>query len=307
MNSRQLQYVIAVAEARSFSDAAEKLMVSQPSLSQLISKLEDEIGIPLFERTVPLKLTYAGEVYVNSAKKILCEEAELQDTMSYLRGDTAGKLKIATGYLNAVAVLPELVKEFQRFRPQVQIEIYETIEPNLKAVIDSAEADIVLSTSYFDGVEYEKIPIGEEKYLFAIPKSFGDFGRGQEKCGKDFEQEKSIGILDVDKLENIPIIRLQSNTYIRNLVDSIYEMHHIKPQSTIECTTAIGAYSMAKAGIGATMVSYSMYKYDHSNNLNYYYINEIKLNRIVSIIYKKGKYLPNLAQEFIDVGKFYYK
>ena len=80
-------------------NSAEKLMVSQPSLSQLISKLEDEMGVQLFERTVPLTITYAGEVYVNTAKKILREEAEMQDVMAYLRGDNAGKLKIATGYI----------------------------------------------------------------------------------------------------------------------------------------------------------------------------------------------------------------
>lgn len=309
MNSRQLQYVIAVAETKSFSEAAAKLMVSQPSLSQLISKLEDEVGVPLFERTVPLSLTYAGEVYVNSAKKILSEEAEMQDTMAFLRGDTAGKIRIATGYLNAVAVLPELVKEFQRFRPNVQIEIHETTEPNLKALIDSAEADIALSTSQFEGAEYEKVPIGEEEYLFAIPKSYGTFGKdvAEEQHGEEYSHESRITALDVNKLQNIPIIRLQNNTYIRKLVDGLYEMHHIKPQSTIECTTAIGAYSMAKAGIGATMVSYSMYKYDYSYKLNYYSIDEINLKRIASIVYKKGKYLSNLAQEFIDIGKSYYK
>ena len=113
--------------------------------------------------------------------------------------------------------------------------------------------------------------------------------------------------LNLSMLENIPIIRLQHNTYIRSLVDSLYEIHHIKPMSTIECTTAIGAYGMAKAGLGATMVSYSMYKYDYSYKLNYYSVSEVELRRVVSIVYDKGKYLSNLAQEFIDVGRLYYK
>lgn len=64
MNSRQLQYVITVAETKSFSEAAAKLMISQPSLSQLISKLEAEIGVQLFERTVPLSLTYDNMFFI---------------------------------------------------------------------------------------------------------------------------------------------------------------------------------------------------------------------------------------------------
>ncbi|MBR3507672.1 MAG: LysR family transcriptional regulator [Lachnospiraceae bacterium] len=307
MNSRQLQYVITLAETKSFSEAAEKLMVSQPSLSQLISKLEDEIGVQLFERTVPLTITYAGEVYVNTAKKILSEEAEMQDTMAYLRGDNAGKLKIATGYLNAVAVLPELIAGFQRSHPNVQIEIFEDIEPNLKPLVDSGKVDLVLATSQFDSAGYEKVLIGEEQYLFAIPKSFGTFGGSDIDKDTDYPNDRTVRPLNVAMLENIPIIRLQQNTYIRGLVDSLYEIHHIKPRSTIECTTAIGAYSMAKAGLGATMVSYSMYKYDYSYKLNYYSMSEVKLRRLVSIVYDKRKYLSNLAQEFIDVGKQYYK
>ncbi len=307
MKSRQLQYVITLAETKSFSEAAEKLMVSQPSLSQLISKLEDEIGVQLFERTVPLTITYAGEVYVNTAKKILSEEAEMQDTMAYLRGDNAGKLKIATGYLNAVAVLPELIAGFQRSHPNVQIEIFEDIEPNLQPLVDSGKVDLVLATSQFDPAGYEKVLIGEEQYLFAIPKSFGTFGGSDIDKDTDYPNDRTVRPLNVAMLENIPIIRLQQNTYIRGLVDSLYEIHHIKPRSTIECTTAIGAYSMAKAGLGATMVSYSMYKYDYSYKLNYYSMSEVKLRRLVSIVYDKRKYLSNLAQEFIDVGKQYYK
>lgn len=307
MNSRQLQYVITLAETKSFSEAAEKLMVSQPSLSQLISKLEDEMGVQLFERTVPLTITYAGEVYVNTAKKILREEAEMQDVMAYLRGDNAGKLKIATGYLNAVAVLPELIVEYQRTHPNVQIEIYEDTEPNLKPLVDSGQVDLVLATSQFDSAGYEKVQIGEEEYLFVIPKSFGTFGDGGTESDDHFSKDRMIRPLNLSMLENIPIIRLQHNTFIRSLVDSLYEIHHIKPMSTIECTTAIGAYGMAKAGLGATMVSYSMYKYDYSYKLNYYSVSEVELRRVVSIVYDKGKYLSNLAQEFIDVGKLYYK
>lgn len=307
MTSRQLQYVITLAETRSFSEAAEKLMVSQPSLSQLISKLEDEIGVQLFERTVPLTITYAGEVYVNTAKKILSEEAEMQDTMAYLRGDNAGKLKIATGYLNAVAVLPELIVGFQRSHPNVQIEIFEDIEPNLKPLVDSGKVDLVLATSQFDSAGYEKVLIGEEQYLFAIPKCLGTFGDSNDDKETDYPNDRMIRPLNMAMLENIPIIRLQQNTYIRGLVDSLYEIHHIKPKSTIECTTAIGAYSMAKAGLGATMVSYSMYKYDYSYMLNYYSMSEVRMRRMVSIVYDKGKYLSNLAQEFIEVGKQCYK
>ena len=71
MNTRQLQYILMIASTGSFSEAAKRLYVSQPSLSQYVHKLETELGVNLFERTNPLRLTYAGEVYVEAAKGIL--------------------------------------------------------------------------------------------------------------------------------------------------------------------------------------------------------------------------------------------
>ena len=69
MNSRQLKYIIMLSERQSFSEADDVLMISQPSLSQFVQKLEDELGVALFERTNSLKITAAGDLYVNMAKK----------------------------------------------------------------------------------------------------------------------------------------------------------------------------------------------------------------------------------------------
>ena len=71
MNDRQLKCVLTLAEEKSFSEAAKKLGISQPSLSQYIQKIEDECGIQLFERSLPLQLTYAGIIYIEHAKNII--------------------------------------------------------------------------------------------------------------------------------------------------------------------------------------------------------------------------------------------
>lgn len=309
MNTRQMQYVIAVAETRSFSEAAAKLMISQPSLSQYISKLEEEIGAQIFERTVPLKITYAGEIYVKTAKKILMEEAELQDRLSDLKGGISGKLKIGTGYLNAVSVLPELVAEFQRNCPNVQVEIYEDTEPRLKLLVDEGDLDLVVATSKFDAAFYAKVLLEEEEYLFAVPKIFGVFGEESipESSGMadDYPEQTDLPAIRFAMLKNIPIIRLQPNTYMRELLDSLYDINHIRPKNTVECTTALGAYGMAKAGVGATLISYSTYRMDYSYKVNYYKIRDIVRKRQNFVVYNRSKYLSSQAREFIAVCQKY--
>ena len=72
MEYRQLKYILKTAEEKSFSLAAKKLYISQPSLSQLIAKTEEKIGAPLFDRSAtPIQLTYIGEMYVEMARQIL--------------------------------------------------------------------------------------------------------------------------------------------------------------------------------------------------------------------------------------------
>lgn len=279
-------------------------MVSQPSISQYISKLEDEIGVQIFERSVPLKLTYAGELYVKTARKILMEEAELEERLKNLRGDISGELKIGSSYLNAVFILPELVAEFQKHFPLVQVEIFEDTEPNLKLMVDAGKLDLVVATSKFDSSFYEKVLLCEDEYVFAVPKTFGDLGSG---TSNQLPGNREFPVLDISLLEKIPVIRLQSNIFLRELTDSLYDIYHIRPTSIIECTTALGAYYMVKAGAGATIISYITYRMDYSAKVNYYAIPGMNQSRKINLVYNKNKYLTNSAKEFIKIGQNHYK
>ena len=174
MNTRQLQYVITVAEERSFSAAAEKLMISQPSLSQYIQKLEDELGSPLFERSVPIKLTYAGELYLNMARNVLAQEAELQERIAGMGKGVTGILKVGTGYLNSVTLLPRLIAEFRTHYPNVQVEVFEDTESELKSIADEGKLDLIIATSHFSVAAYEMVELYKEPFLLAVPARYGE-------------------------------------------------------------------------------------------------------------------------------------
>ena len=297
MNSRQLKYVITLAERQSFSEAAEALMVSQPSLSQLIQKLENELGVALFERTNPLKITSAGELYVNMAKKILSDEVELREKLDAMTGTLSGVLKIGTGYLNSISTLPELIMRYHQRFPNVQIEIIEDTEPELKSIADQGKLDLVMATSNFATAKYERVVLYEEAFLMAVPKEY-DFPH-RDNNG----EVMSIAMKD---LADFPVIRLQENTFIRELLESLYEISYKRPKGTIECTTATASYAMAKLGVGACMIPYSMYKSDYCSQLNYYSIKELSEKRQISLYYNRGKYLTNAAKEFIELSRELY-
>ncbi len=128
MEIHQLRYFVAVADEGSFSRAAAKVRVSQPSLSQQIRKLEAEMGQPLFDRLPrSVVLTEAGRCLIDYARQILASIGDARRCVGELKGEIAGK--VAVGAIPTIApyVLPELVVTFQKHYPDVTLEIVEDV------------------------------------------------------------------------------------------------------------------------------------------------------------------------------------
>ena len=143
MELHQLRYVVQVAKHLNFSKAADELYLSQPNLSQQISKLETEIGVTLYERkTRSVKLTPAGEVFVRHAEKILAELDNLQLAMQECSGLGAGEIGI--GILSAGG--QRLISHFPAFQkqyPGVHLRIVESAgSPELIHLLQSGQIDV---------------------------------------------------------------------------------------------------------------------------------------------------------------------
>ena len=111
--SPEMLYIYTIYQEGSFSRAASKLYLSQPALSIAIRKIENEIGMPLFDRqSKPLRLTAAGEIYIDTIKKELLLEQEQQQKISDLKNLTSGTVRLGgTHFLNAY-ILPEVLSDF---------------------------------------------------------------------------------------------------------------------------------------------------------------------------------------------------
>src|SRR5439155_864258 len=126
MEIHQLRYFVAVAEEGSFSNAAEREHVSQPSLSQQIHKLEEELNQQLFDRLPrSVVLTEAGRTLLVYARQILSGIAEGRQAVTALEHEVAGKLSVGAIPSIALYVLPGLIGSFQRSYPKVTFELFE--------------------------------------------------------------------------------------------------------------------------------------------------------------------------------------
>ena len=122
MEIRQLQYALQIAEERNFSRAAEKLHIAQPSLSQQLSKLEKEIGVLLFQRTTnSVDMTYAGEVFMERAQKILDSLEQLKKEMADISQTRTGKVTIGTMPITGSHLLPHVLPLFHKKYPDIEL------------------------------------------------------------------------------------------------------------------------------------------------------------------------------------------
>lgn len=294
LNTRQLHYVITVANEKSISLAAKKLLISQPSLSQYIQKLEKELGVELFERTNPLRLTYAGEVFLCSAKKMLNTEEEMNRILKDISEEKSGRIIVGTGYYNSTVFLPQVIEAYFKEYPDVKIEVVERIEPKLRELARNGEVDLVIATEHVEELDFQEIPLAQEEFLLAVPKEIG-------KRAMTGELEKDLSYVDITQFCDEPYIILGTQVYINRLFDEICRNSGFAPKNALTCTSLNAAYAMAKAGVGITIVPYSAYRYDRSENIVYYKIENNNVVRGLNMYYKKDRYLTKTMKRFIKI------
>ncbi len=141
----QLEYLLAVVNFGSFSLAAERCFVTQPSLSMQIKNLEEELGVVLLDRSKkPVMLTQAGGVVVKRARDVMKMYNSVYEDVAVLKGNVSGVLKLGVIPTIAPYLLPEMVQDFAGRCPHVELEIKEMITPDIIRAMERDEIDAAI-------------------------------------------------------------------------------------------------------------------------------------------------------------------
>ncbi len=125
MNFKTMDYFITLAEERNFTRAAAKLYITQQSLSNHIASVEEELGCQLVIRNVPLELTYAGEVFLQYAQKCRNDHLVMLHEIQDISQSKRGKLRIGIAHSRSQIFFPELILDFQKVWPDIEVDLYE--------------------------------------------------------------------------------------------------------------------------------------------------------------------------------------
>jgi LysR family transcriptional regulator, hydrogen peroxide-inducible genes activator len=169
MNFAQLEYIIAVDNHRQFFNAAEKCFVTQATLSMMIKKLEDELGVRIFDRSrQPVKPTKEGEQVILRARQIIAEANSLKAYARDLKGEVSGELHLGVIPTLAPYLLPLFLKSFTEKFPQLKIFIKELVTDEIILRLKTGELDAgLLATPLHEDLIAEHPLFYEEFFAYA--------------------------------------------------------------------------------------------------------------------------------------------
>ena len=178
MNIQQLEYIVAVDNHRHFVQAAEHCNVTQPTLSMMIRKLEEELGIKIFDRTKqPIVPTGIGRQIIDQAKVILKEAGKMSEIARHYNGDLSGELRIGVIPTIAPYLLPHFVQPFIKKYPDIRLHISEMITERIinELKVGNIDAGIVASPS--EDKSLQDMPLYKEKFYAYVSKDTGLYNK----------------------------------------------------------------------------------------------------------------------------------
>jgi LysR family hydrogen peroxide-inducible transcriptional activator len=174
MTLTELRYIVAVARERHFGRAASSCFVSQPTLSVAVRKLEDELGVTLFERaTGDVTPTPAGERIIAQAQRVLEEVQLIKQLAQQGKDPLAGPLKLGAIYTIGPYLLPWLIPVLRERAPQMQLLLEENYTARLAEMLKQGEIDIAILADPFQESGIATQAVYEEGFVVAAPKGHG--------------------------------------------------------------------------------------------------------------------------------------
>lgn len=250
MNFLHLKYFLMVAEELNITRAAERLYISQQSLSNHISNLERELNVKLFTRSPKLSLTYAGDQLVQTATQILDLHSQFLNKVGDINRHYLGVLRVGISHTCGLALLPEILPRFQEEFPMVEFSLFEGNSAQLEDELSHGRLDLIICFQpiMLEGVR--TVPLTEQRLMMVVPRNFTDqhFGERAEAVRAQFAQGA-----DIDEFQQMPFVLIKRGNRTRSIVDQYFSRYYFKPKLILETENTVTTLAMASAGVGITI------------------------------------------------------
>ena len=252
MTLSELRFVVSVAQEKNFRRAAAKSFVSQPALSLAIKKIENELGVLIFERNrMGISLTTVGEKIVNQAQRVL-EEADKIKAISIVEKNTQQvEVKIGLIYSIAPYLLPSIISLVKNSSPEIILDAEEDITTNLVKKLDEGSIDAAIIALPFDVPGIETKPLYDEPFKVLIPTKH-PWNNKQKINAKELKNEKIL------LLDNTHCFSMQ----VREACPGISDKAEVQVGTSLETIR-----NMVASNLGISILPQSATANNYSNDL----------------------------------------
>lgn len=300
MNIQKLDYFITIAETGNLTKAAEKLFVSQPSLSQYLKRLENSLGTELFDRSAsPLKLTYAGEKYYAYALDARRREDHIRKELQDIRDEVSGQLRLGFALWRGSTLLPEVFPQFHEKYPKVKIELFEGRGVQLQSALLNDNLDIAVM-NLPRTLNYDKFACEvflEEEIMLAAPT--------RHPYVQEVLRHQDPGAphpkIPVDVLRRLPLIITKPGQNLTYEISRILELNHIEPDILLDTGNLTTAINLVARQMACTFVPEEGAKVcERPGDVTYFSLSDSAADCIwdLAVIYRRDAYLSRIARLF---------
>ncbi len=250
MDFKQLQYILTIYEEGGINKAAEKLYISQPSLSKCVISLEKQLGMKIFDRSVvPIELTPFGKAYIETAQQILSLNDDLIRRISDIKNVDTGLLRIGTTFTGASHELPDILDAFFKKHPGIDLEIIEENTNLLEKTLIKGHLDLILVNGPIHDEKIKFIPMKNQKLYLVTPPGLFDL-KGKEKTFENLHEKYNLNEQE--------FIILHQGQKMRTLGEKIFEDYGLDPKIKLEMRNVNAVIKLCAKGIGLSIVNESI-------------------------------------------------
>jgi len=290
---KSLEAFCALEECRQFTAAARRCNVTQSAFSQIIARLEAQVGMKLFDRdTRSVRLTAEGELFAVKARDILHHIRRSIAEMQDYSNKRFGRLALAVVPSLAASWLPPLIEQYRKAHPEITLDLYDTYSERCLQLLRESKVDIAVTAQPGNEGECTTETLAEENfYLVASTRT----------------APKISGGLALADLCGVPIIHLVHTESIRTISKGI--THHLRPllreagvqECGIEVEHAATLAGLVAQGVGCSVVPQAMLNYFKQPGIACLLISSDAMRRPVFLVQRQWSSLPPAAASFAEL------
>lgn len=285
---KQLQTFLAVAEYKKMSDAAKHLYLSQPTVSQTITALEEEYGVPLFQRgPKELKITPSGQLLLSAAQEIIAIHKNLEQSMKHTR--LFRPLRVGATITIGNTILSPLITRLNKQYPDIDVSVLINNTQAIEHGMLHNELDIALAEGRIVREEILTEPVISD-HLELI-------------CGKahPFARRSSIAI---DELRKQRFIMREHGSGTRSIFEHIMLTHHIPLQIQWECSSSTAIIDAVRHNLGLAVLSRRCVReFAQKGEIHICALEKVSMKRYFTLCYNKNHPMTSQMQDFAQIVK----